>query len=252
MTVLTTSNINFSMSGSVRRQRDNFFIDLTWRSERLRLFSDREGNPFFSERQANRVLERIRSEIDGKEFNPKNYIGRELKALRLESYALAWLERQRLRLEAGEISHGYMREIRATVKNHLIPHLGTRDIRCTNKGHLDDFLVELAVGPKSKKNILGVLRAIFTDAVDREDLLQVPKFPKVKAGKPSSDCLILRSPANLIRWSRFVRITPVHLPRSIAWGAVWDCARNAYRSGAARRGIWCICGASRVRRWPFL
>jgi integrase len=172
------------MSGSVRQNRDKFLIDISWHGERYRLCSDREGNPFFSERQANRVLERIRSEIDGKEFNPKNYIKRELKALRLDEYALAWLRRQERRLEAGEISHGYMREIRATVKNHLIPHLGTRDIRALNKGHLDDFLLDLAVGPKSKKNILGVLRAIFTDAVDREDLLKVPKFPRVNVPDP--------------------------------------------------------------------
>ena len=175
---------NFSMAGKVRKNRDKFLIDISWHGVRYRLCSDREGNPFYSERQAHRVLERIRSEIDGKEFNPKNYIKRELKALRLDEYARAWLRRQERRLEAGEISHGYMREIWATVKNHLIPHLGTRDIRTLNKGHLDDFLIELTVGPKSKKNILGVLRAIFTDAVDREDLLKVPKFPKVNVPDP--------------------------------------------------------------------
>lgn len=174
------------MSGSVRqnRGRDNFFIDLTWKGERLRLFCGLDGNPLYSKRQADRLLERIRSEIENDSFNPKNYIKRELKALRLDEYATKWLRRQERRLEAGEISHGYMREIKATVKNHLIPHLGGKDIRTLNKGHLDDFLLELTVGPKSKKNILGVLRAIFTDAVDREDLLKVPKFPKVNVPDP--------------------------------------------------------------------
>jgi integrase len=188
-TVLTNpypSDKYFNMSGSVRqnRGRDNFFIDLTWKGERLRLFCGLDGNPLYSKRQADRLLERIRSEIENDSFNPKNYIKRELKALRLDGYAATWLWRQERRLETGEISHGYMREIRATVKNHLIPHLGTRDIRALNKGHLDDFLATLIVGPKSKKNILGVLRAIFTDAVDREDLLKVPKFPKVKVSDP--------------------------------------------------------------------
>lgn len=184
MTKPHPSDINFSMIGKVRRSRDNFLIDLHWKGERIRLCSDRDGNPFYSERQANRILERVNSEIDSGEFNPKNYVRRELKALRLDTYATAWLGRQRLRLEAGEISHGYFREIRATVNNHLIPHLGTRDIRSMNKGHLDDFLVKLQVSSKSKKNILGVLRSIFTDAVDREDITRAPKFPRVTVADP--------------------------------------------------------------------
>lgn len=175
---------NFCMKGTVRRSRDKFFIDLRWQGERLRLFSDRDGNPLYARRQADRLLERIRSEIDYGEFNPKNYIKRELKALRVDGYATAWLRRQQLRLEAGEISHGYFREVRATINNHLVPHLGGKDIRALNKGHLDDFLVKLQVSPKSKKNILGVLRSIFTDAVDREDLVRVPKFPRVTVPDP--------------------------------------------------------------------
>jgi hypothetical protein len=82
------------MNGKVRRNRENFYVDLGWKGERVRLFSDRDGNPLYSERQANRLLERIRGEIDAGEFNPKNYIKRELKALRLDGYAPTWLWRQ--------------------------------------------------------------------------------------------------------------------------------------------------------------
>lgn len=82
------------MAGWVRQKRDNFFIDLHWKGERLKLYSTKDGDPFYSERQANRILEKIRSEIDSGEFNPKNYSKRELKALRLEHYVTAWLQRQ--------------------------------------------------------------------------------------------------------------------------------------------------------------
>jgi integrase len=178
-------NSNFlCMKGTVRQSRKNFYVDLHHNGQRIRIFSDREGNPLFSERQAERLLEKIRSEIDYNDFDVKNYIQKEIKALRLDNYALAWVNRQRLRLEAGEISHGYFRELKATVKNHLIPHLGTRDIRHINKGHLDDFLVNLQVSAKSKKNILGILRAMFTDAIDREDIAKAPKFPKVEVADP--------------------------------------------------------------------
>ena len=167
------------MAGHVRRNRDKCFIDIHWKGVRHKIYSDKDGNPLYSERQAARLLERIRSEIDTGEFNPKNYVKRELKALQLGSYALTWLERQEERLEVGEISHGYMRELRSAIKNYLIPKLGTRDIRTLNKGHIDDFLRLIKAAPKTKRNIMGVLKSILLDAVDRQDLLRLNfKFPK--------------------------------------------------------------------------
>lgn len=74
--------------------------------------------------------------------------------------------------------------MRSVVRNYLIPHLGSKDIRTLTKGHLDDFLRKLTVGAKTKKNIMGMLRAIYTDAIDREDITRVPKFPKVKTADP--------------------------------------------------------------------
>ena len=74
------------MTGKIRRNRENFYIDLLyidlhWKGERILPFSDRDGNPLYSERQAQRPLERIRSEIDSNDLDPKNYVKRELKAL---------------------------------------------------------------------------------------------------------------------------------------------------------------------------
>ena len=120
------SDTFLSMRGSVRQNRDKFLIDISWQGERYRLCSGRDGSPFYSERQANRILERINSEIDSKEFNPKNYIKRELKALRLDEYALAWLRRQEHRLAAGEISHGYMPLVVATAHFPFPPKMSRR------------------------------------------------------------------------------------------------------------------------------
>jgi len=172
------------MAGKVRRNRENFYIDLHWKGERVKLYSDRDGNPLYSERQANRLLERIRSEIDGDEFNPKNYIRRELKALRIDTYTAAWLERQKLRIGPDGISHGYFHFLGGVVRRHIIPHLGSRDIRNFTKGIINDFLVKIPGSPKSKKNTLGVLRTIFTDAHDREEILKIPKFPRIVVADP--------------------------------------------------------------------
>ena len=172
---------NFSMAGKIRRNRENFYIDLHYEGQRIKLYSDKDGSPIYSERQAARLLERIRSEIDSGEFNPKNYIKRELKALQLDTYALAWLERQKERLDLGEISHGYYQFLALTVRRHIVSHpMGDRDIRNFTKGFFDDYLRKIPGAPKTKKNFLAVLKSIFIDAVDREDLLKIPKFPKIE------------------------------------------------------------------------
>ena len=216
------------MAGKVRRNRENWYIDLPWKGVRVRLFSDKEGNPLYSERQANRLLERIRSEIDSEDFNPQNYIRRELKALRLDTYATAWLGRQKLRLEAGEISHGYFQFLNCVAHRHLIPCLGTRDIRNFTKGILDDFLVEIPGSPKSKKNILGVLRAIFTDAQDREDILKIPKFPRITVAEPQ------------IRW-----LDPEAQDKILA--QFLDPVRKAFFTFLVHMG--CRPGEARALRW---
>ena len=93
---MTRPDYNF---GKIRRNRENFYIDLLyidlhWKGERILPFSDRDGNPLYSERQAQRPLERIRSEIDYNDLDPKNYVKRELKALAWPNYVDAWFERQ--------------------------------------------------------------------------------------------------------------------------------------------------------------
>ena len=82
------------MTGKIRRNRENFYLDLHWKGESILPFSDRDGNPLYSELQAQRPLERIRSEIDYNDLDPKNYVKRELKALAWPNYVDAWFERQ--------------------------------------------------------------------------------------------------------------------------------------------------------------
>jgi integrase len=177
---------NFCMDGHVRRNRQNWYIDLHWKGERLRLFSDRDGNPLFSERQANRLLEKIRSEIDYDDFDPKNYIKRELKGLRWDNYLDAWVERQTKRREAGEISREYLRMIQSLVKHHIREMFRNRSIRDLNKGMIDDAFTALPkhLSTKTKANIQGIVSKVLKDAHDRGDIARVPKMTRVKVADP--------------------------------------------------------------------
>ena len=185
------SDINFSMVGKVRRNRENFYIDLHWKGERIRLFTDREGNPFYSERQAKRILERINSEIDYDDFDPKNYVKRELKGLRWDNYLDAWIVRQQARREAGEISREYLRMIRSLVKNHIREMFGNRSIRDLTKGIIDDAFTALPkhLSSKTKYNIQGVVSKVLKDAFDREDIAKAPKMTRIVVADPRTTYL---------------------------------------------------------------
>jgi integrase len=180
------SDYNLCMSGTVRQNRKNWYIDLHWKGERIRLFSDRDGNPLYSRRQAERLLERIRSEIDYQDFDPKNYVKRELKGLRWDNYLDAWIERQAARREAGEISREYLRMIQSLAKNHIREMFGNRSIRDLTKGIIDDAFVNLpkSLSTKTKYNIRGVVAKVLKDAFDREDIAKVPKIASIKVADP--------------------------------------------------------------------
>lgn len=185
------TDIYFSMSGKVRKNRGNFYIDLHWQGERIRLFSDREGLPLDSERRAERLLAHIRYEIDHGLFDAKNYIKRELKALIFANYAETWLARRQREVENGMLSRSYFTALGYHIKNHLIPFIGGKSIRDINEGTIEDLFTELSgsLSPKSLANISGVLHKIFKDALRRRDIGRIPEFPKIDIPEPQTKWL---------------------------------------------------------------
>jgi integrase len=174
------------MAGKVRRSRENFYIDLHWKGERVRLFSDKEGYPLDSEKRADRLLAHIRYEIDHGLFDPKNYVKRELRGLLWANYLDAWVERQGTRQEAREISREYLRMIQSLARNHIREMFGNRSIRDLTKGIIDDAFVKLPkhLSTKTKYNIQGIVSKVLKDAFDREDIAKVPKITRIEVADP--------------------------------------------------------------------
>ncbi len=179
------SAYNFAMNGSVRQDRNSFFVDIRWQGERCRIFSDKDGAPLDSKRRADRLLAHSRYEIDHGLFDPKNYVKRELKALLFSNHVESWLGRQGVRVEAGEIAKEYLRSSAAWVRN-LIPFFGKRNIRNVHEGMVEDFLLQLPprLAKKSGANIVNLLHKILRDAFRRHDIARVLDFPKIEVGEP--------------------------------------------------------------------
>jgi integrase len=172
---------NLNMSGKVRRNRDNFYVDLHFKGERIKLYSDKEGYPLDSKPRADRLLAHIRYELDHDLFDPKNYVKRELKGLLWPNYLEAWVERQRARRELGEISREYLRMIESFKRNHLQGMFKNKSIRDLKAGTIEDAFLELPkhLSIKTKYNIQGVVSKIFKDAFGREDIAKMPAMKRI-------------------------------------------------------------------------
>lgn len=186
MTHFAPPEYNFSMKGTVRKKGRNFYVDLHWRGERVRIFTDKDGYSLDSERRAERLLAHIQYEIDHGLFDPKNYVKRELKGLLWPNYLDAWVVRQEARREAGEISREYLRMIRSLCAHHVRGMFGNRSVRDITKGMLDDALVKLPkhLSTKTKYNVQGIVSKVLKDAFGREDIPKIPKVARIKVPDP--------------------------------------------------------------------
>ena len=169
-----------------------YYLDLYWK-KRHKLYSDQDGFVLTSWEQTSRFLAHIRYEVDREQkskgkftFDPRNYVKRDLKALRFEGYVLAWLERRQKEIDRGHLSRGYLRSVKSYATNHLISYFDAVNIREMNEGMIEDFRDQLPVSlaTKTVANILGLLRKVLQDAHRRRDIERVPFFPKVEIGDP--------------------------------------------------------------------
>ncbi len=65
------------------------------------------------------------------------------------------------------------------------------DIRDIGTKNVNDFYLSLQGSPKYIKNILDALEKIFRDALDWEDIRQLPKFPKIEIDEPDTKTIEL-------------------------------------------------------------
>jgi len=163
-----------------------YFLDVPWKGERLKIYTGKDDHPLAHWEGAQRLLESIRHEIDTGKFDPKEYQARELKSLRFDNYAHAWLERREKELKRGLIALGYFTEIKAYIHRYYIPFFDHKSIRDIREAHIEDFRDSLPehLSHKTIFNIMGVLRKLFRDAYRRKDTLLLPEFPKIPKGEP--------------------------------------------------------------------
>ena len=155
-----------------------FYIDLTWQGKRIRVYSDKQGNPLSSYEQAKRLASVIELEIQNKTFDPSKYVKKDFKNFLFENYIQKWIDFSQDRLKPSSFK---TRKVIAS--KYLIPYFKSKDIREIRTSDIQDFYSALKKKKLSSKtiyNIFAELKALLNFAKKREDIEKVPIFPNVK------------------------------------------------------------------------
>jgi len=176
-----------------------YFIDIWWNG-RIKIYTDPYGYPLDSHARTDQLLSTIRHQIGAGNFDPREYIRREIKNLLFANYVQAWLGRRELELERRHISKAYMKEIKRYVRVYFLPFFGQKNIRDIRDGDVEDFRNQLPphLSTKSVRNILGVLHRLFFDAARRKDMVVVPTFPTVAREEPDTQWITQADQENIL------------------------------------------------------
>jgi integrase len=150
---------------------------------RRNIFSDPKGHPFYSYEQAKRYLDRMRTEIDERTFDLSRYVAQKLKPLRFSNWCEAWLKKKRIEVEKGLRTPSYLKALKVYVGKYK-HFFGETDIREIRTKEIYEFYLALSGAPHYIRNILMALEKLFHDALDWEDIAQMPKFPRIEIPEP--------------------------------------------------------------------
>ncbi len=167
--------------GQVRenKQRGTWYVDITWDGKRHHIYLMPIGGGFItctSKANAIELRSIINSEIERGIFNPARY--KTAKPMHLQAYAESWKER----IEPS-ISDTTMHDYNNSLKNHILPYLGNEYLPDITSDKLKDFCNKIQRSAKGKKNVLGCLHKLMSDAYESGHIPKIPKFPTVNTGK---------------------------------------------------------------------
>lgn len=162
-----------------------FFIKLYSREvgKPVCIYSDSRGNPFSSYEQADRILTKIRAEIDAGSFDPSRYVAQKLRPLQFRTWSSNWLQKRETEAEKKTISPSYLKELRRFV-SILQNYFQNTDIRDVGTKKVYEFYLTIKGSPKYQKNILSCFHKMLSDALDWGDIGKTPKFPEFDVPEP--------------------------------------------------------------------
>lgn len=165
----------WSMDGAVYRHRDKFRVYFSWEGKPYWVYRYTDGSPLYDRRQAERVLETIRAEIDKAKrdhvpFDPTKWAGR--KPFEFGEAADLWVQ-------LSDVCDEVRYERKRLVEKIFLPYWKDIDIRDISDMAVKQFLKHLKdqnYSAKYVKNIMSELRTMLLFHLKRK----APDFPVVR------------------------------------------------------------------------
>ena len=151
-----------------------YFVSVYWQGKRYRIFNY-NGEPIYHEKTADKLLSKIRAEIDDGVFQPRSYFPQ--SPLLLSAYALQWLR-------VVDVSKRTLKDYTTAVKKYINVYFGDVDLRHIRYNDLVEFYKSIPGSQKWRYNVMGVLRTMLRHAYRNEDISRLPPFPKLSYDPP--------------------------------------------------------------------
>lgn len=148
------------------------------------IYSNSRREAFSSYEQADRILTKMRAEIDAGNFDVTRYFAQKLKPLQFTNWSEDWLAKKAAETEKGDLAPSYLKTLKAHIRKHQQPFFKSWDIRDITPKWLDEFKLTLKQAPHYVQNILDTLENMLRDAKRWKEIHEVPDFPRVKIPEP--------------------------------------------------------------------
>jgi integrase len=161
-----------------------FYVDLPWKGQRIRIYSDKEGEPLESYGRAGTILKNIHGEIKTHTFDPVKYVKAEQSKFWASNLMQRFEEHKKKSLAPGY--RAYFSYVVGIAKGYF----GNQDVRDLRKMDLIAYKEHLEKGhkwkPKTLKNVMDVFKAfLYHVRNDLEMIDNVPHFPVIDVPETS-------------------------------------------------------------------
>lgn len=162
-----------------------FFVDLFYKGQRLKIYSDKQGQPLDTYQRASSLLAHINYEIKQHTFDPSHYIKQEL-----EKFYAANLLDKFLSHKLDSLAPSYQDDYKRFIRIHK-EFFATKDVRELRKidtvNYKEHLEKKFNLSGKSVKNILDNFKTFLRYLKnDLEVITNIPGFPKVEVVPPKT------------------------------------------------------------------
>ena len=155
-----------------------YFIDLYYKSRRIKLYSHKSGRVLDSYALANETLGHVHHEIRTHVFDPSKYIASDVQKFYFENLMTKWLDLK----ESEGIATAYKYR---QFNDDYYSYFKGQDVRELRTSNIHEFYSQIKnISNKTKKNIMACLHVFFNWLIRMEYVDKMPVFPTVKTDQP--------------------------------------------------------------------